>query len=51
MINLIKQINKEYGYERVAKLGNGYPASSYGILDRQGIVLQICTKKKIKSML
>ena len=50
MTNLINQINNQYGYERVAKLGNGYPKNKYGILDRQGIVLKIVTAKKIKTL-
>jgi hypothetical protein len=50
MQNLINQINNQYGYERVAKLGLGYPKNKYGILDKQGIVLQIITAKKLKEI-
>jgi hypothetical protein len=50
MTNLINQINNQYGYERVAKLGNGYPKNKYGILDRQGIVIQVITAKKLKEI-
>ena len=50
MTSLINQINNQYGYERVAKLGSGYPKNKYGILDRQGIVIQIITAKKLKEI-
>jgi hypothetical protein len=51
MKTLIAQYNKAVGYERIAKLKNGYKANRYGLLNRSGVVEQVMTTYKAKQFL
>lgn len=51
MTNQIAEYNKAIGYERVAKLGLGYKANRYGILDKNGVVELVLTLSKLKKFI